>query len=51
MIIIIITYMYNALNDALSAYRINNKLKTSLNRCTYKTDSPSVLTVLPIDNH
>ena len=26
--IIIITYIYNALNDALSASRIHNKLKT-----------------------
>ena len=45
----IIRYIYNALNDALSAYRIHNKLqKYSLNTYTYKIDSPSVLTVLPI---
>ena len=31
-IIIIITYIYNALNDALSASRIHNKLKTILSK-------------------
>ncbi len=31
-IIIIITYIYNVLNDALSASRINNKLKTILSK-------------------
>ena len=31
-IIIIITYIYNALNDALSASRIYNKLKTILSK-------------------
>ena len=30
--IIIITYIYNALNDALSASRIHNKLKTILSK-------------------
>ena len=51
-IIIITTYIYNALNDALSASRIHNKLKQySLNTYTYKIDSPSVRTILPIYNH
>ena len=31
-VIIIITYIYNALNDALSASRIHNKLKTILSK-------------------
>ena len=31
-IIIIITYIYNALNDALSASKIHNKLKTILSK-------------------
>ena len=31
-IIILITYIYNALNDALSASRIHNKLKTILSK-------------------
>ena len=31
-IIIIITYIYNTLNDALSASRIHNKLKTILSK-------------------
>ena len=31
-IITIITYIYNALNDALSASRIHNKLKTILSK-------------------
>ena len=31
-IIIIVTYIYNALNDALSASRIHNKLKTILSK-------------------
>ena len=31
-IIIIITYIYNALNDALSASRIHSKLKTILSK-------------------
>ena len=31
-IIIIITYIYNALNDALSTSRIHNKLKTILSK-------------------
>ena len=31
-IIIIKTYIYNALNDALSASRIQNKLKTILSK-------------------
>ena len=31
-IIIIITYIYNALNDALSASRIHNTLKTILSK-------------------
>ena len=31
-IIIIITYIYNALNGALSASRIHNKLKTILSK-------------------
>ena len=31
-LIIIITYIYNALNDALSASRIHNKLKTILSK-------------------
>ena len=31
-VIIIITYIYNALSDALSAYRIHNKLKTILSK-------------------
>ena len=47
--IIIITYIYIALNDALNASRMHNKLKTIL--CKYihnKIDSPSALTVLPI---
>ena len=34
-IIIIITYIYNALNDALSASRIHNKLKTILSKYIY----------------
>ena len=32
LIMIIITYIYNALNDSLSAYRIHNKLKTILSK-------------------
>ena len=32
LIIIIITYIYNVLNDALSASRIHNKLKTILSK-------------------
>ena len=31
-VIIVITYIYNALNDALSAYRVQNKLKTILSK-------------------
>ena len=31
-IMIIIRYIYNALNDALSAHRIHNKLKTILSK-------------------
>ena len=51
-IIIISTYIYNALNDALSAYRIHNNLKTIFSKYyAYKIDSPSVLTVLPMYNH
>ena len=34
-IIIIITYIYNALNDGLSASRIHNKLKTILSKYIY----------------
>ena len=32
LIMIIVTYIYNALNDSLSAYRIHNKLKTILSK-------------------
>ena len=35
MIIIIITYIYNAFNDALSAYRIHNNPKTTLSKYIY----------------
>ena len=52
LIMIIITYIYNALNDALSAYRIHNKLKTILSKYIHiLIDSPSVLTVLLTYNH
>ena len=47
MIMIIITYIYNALNDALSASRIRNMLKTILSKYIHIQNSPSVLTVLP----
>ena len=50
-IIIIITYTYSALNDALSASRIHDKLKTVLSKYIHIQNSPSVLTVLPIYNH
>ena len=43
-IIIIITYIYNASNDALIAYRIHNKLKTILSKYTYKINSLRVFT-------
>ena len=49
-VIIVITYIYNALNDALSAYRVQNKLKTILskyihiqNRQSYCTYSPTYI--------
>ena len=51
-IIIIITYIYNVLNDALSASRINKKLKTILSKYIHiQKNSPSVRTILPIYNH
>ena len=41
-IIIIITYIYNALNDTLSASRIHNKLKTILSKYIHIQNSPSL---------
>ena len=48
MIIIIITYIYNALNDALSASRIHNKLKTILSKYIHIQNRQSIL---PTYNH
>ena len=42
--IIIITYIYIALNDALSAYRIRNKLKTILSKYIHVQNRQSVCT-------
>ena len=51
-LIIIRTYIYNALNDALSASRIHNKLKTILSKyIRVQNRQSSVLTVLPVYNH
>ena len=47
----IITYIYNALNDALNANRIHNKLKTILSKYIHIQNRLSALTVLPTNNH
>ena len=46
-IIIIITYIYNALNDALSTYIIHNKLKTILSKYIHIQNRQSWCTYSP----
>ena len=46
-----ITYIYDALNNVPSAYRVHKEMKTILSNYMYKIDSSSAFTFLVTYNH